>query len=235
MPKYSSQPQSLSTVEQAAAIRERQLAVKEGGAVAVIRPPQQLGLCLDVSGSMTPLVPAVVSGHNQLLAAFPECAVTRVHFGSTISIPVRQRPAGELLPMTEADYELQGQTALLDGFGDIIKEVGAVYDPPSKLNKPAVLIALLTDGFENASHRYRLDDVRLSVGYRRVTCNWQFIYLTAAGGTDYGLRLGIPHTHIASFRDPHSLELLLERLKKAIGAFYLGDRHFARFLLKEKN
>ena len=231
MPKYTSQPQTLATVEQAAAIRERQLAVKEG---AVVRPPQQLGLCLDVSGSMTNLVPAVVAGHNQLLAAFPETAVTRVMFGSNVVIPVRNSPAGALLPLTEVEYELSGSTALLDGFGDIMKEVGAVYDPPSKLNKPAVLIALLTDGFENASHRYRLEDIRHTVAYRRITCNWQFVYLTSSD-TAYGLKLGIPQTHIASFNDPADLAMLLERLRRAVGAFYLGDRNFARFLLKEKN
>lgn len=233
MPKYISQEgagRTLATVHQ-------QLTEREAARLAQSLPrlPNQLGLCLDVSGSMTPLVSTVVAGYNQFLTAMPDAQVTRVMFGGHVSVPVRQRLAAELLPMTEGEYELQGSTALLDGFGAIIHEVGAVYDPPSKLNKPSVLIALLTDGFENASHRYTLEDIRQTVAYRRITCGWQFIYLTSSDRS-YGLRLGIQPSNIAEFsNDPADLASLLERVRSAANAFYLGDRNFARFLLKEKN
>ena len=233
MPKFTPKSESrLSTVQQALDAQAVTGALLAANA-NVLRLPDHLGLCLDVSRSMQPLVPVVVSAYNSLLAAFPQSSITQVRFGSQVSIPVRNSPSGALLPMTQGEYELSGQTSLLDGFGDCIKEVSAVYDPPPRLAKPRVLIALLTDGAENASHRFTADDIRLMVGYRRVTCNWQFIYL-CAGGTDYGLRLGIPATHIASFNDPDSLERLLERLQAAINAYTLGDRNFIRFL-KEKN
>jgi hypothetical protein len=198
------------------------------------RPPNQLGLALDASASMEGLVGAVVQGSNQLVAGNPQSNVTRVMFSSKTSIAVRNSPADALLPMTEEEYQVGGGTALLDGMGAVIEEVAKVYDPPSKMNKPRVIIALLTDGMENASHRFNLEDIRQTVAYRRISCNWQFIYLTSAD-TGYGLRLGIQPTHIASFDNPVSLARLLERLKAAVGAFYLGDRNFARFLLKEKN
>jgi hypothetical protein len=232
MPKFTPKSESrLSTVQQA--LDARAAAGLVAAESSILRLPDHLGLCLDISGSMAPLVPSVVKAYNSLLTAFPGSNITRVMFGSNVAVPVRNSPAGALLPMTQGEYELSGQTSLLDGFGDCIKEVGAVYDPPPRLAKPRVLIALLTDGAENASHRFTADDIRLMVGYRRVTCNWQFIYL-CADGTDYGLRLGIPATHIASFNDPDSLERLLERLQAAINAYTLGDRNFIRFL-KEKN
>ena len=208
---------------------------KRADALAFLnRPPNQLGLCLDASASMEGLVGAVIRGSNQLVADNPQSNVTRVMFGTGVSVAVRNSPADALLPMTEGEYVTSGGTALLDGLGDTIAEIAKVYDPPSKMNKPRVIIALLTDGMENASHRFKLEDIRQTVAYRRISCDWQFIYLTSAD-TGYGLRLGIQPTHIASFDDPVSLARLLERLKMAVGAFYLGDRNFARFLLKEKN
>jgi hypothetical protein len=230
MPKYT---QSDMTGRSLVPV-DRSIVKPEDSLAFLNRPPNQLGLCLDASGSMESLVSSVVAGYNQLLADNPESNVTVATFGSNVRFLERNSPAGALLPMTEGQYDLYGSTALLDGFGDIIGEVAKVYDPPSKLNKPKVLIALLTDGMENASHRYQLEDLRHTVAYRRITCSWQFLYLTSSD-TGYGLRLGIPATHIASFEDPESLASLLERVKKAVGAYYLGDRHFARFLLKEKN
>jgi hypothetical protein len=213
---------------------ETALAKRADALAFMNRPPNQLGLCLDASASMEGLVGAVVQGSNQLVAGNPQSNVTRVMFGTRVSVAVRNSPAEALLPMTEADYPFLGGTALLDGMGAVIEEVAKVYDPPSKMNKPRVIIALLTDGMENASHRFNLEDIRQTVAYRRISCSWQFLYLTSAD-TGYGLRLGIPSTHIASFEDPASLSSLLERVKAAVGAFYLGDRNFARFLLKEKN
>lgn len=232
MPKYhQSEKTSLPSASQALAVSNSASLL---ASAAAKRPPAQLGFCLDISSSMVPLVSSVVAGYNAILASLPQSQVTRVMFGSQISIPVRNSLADALSPMTEGEYELYGSTRLLDGIGAIISAIGSVSDPLPRLSKPAVLIAILTDGMENQSHQYSLEDIRQMVAYRRITCNWQFVFLSSAD-TSYALRLGIQPSNIVSFDSPADLAALLERLKTAANAFYLGDRNFARYLLKGRN
>lgn len=225
MPKYTPNPEGRPLSPAG-----RQLAVP-----SQVRPPFQLGLCLDVSDSMLHLVSSVVTGYNQLVTSMPDSEITVNFFGSNVHFLHRSVPASQVEVMLDRDYELAGATSLLDGFGDIIQAVARVYDPPSRMNKPPVLIALLTDGAENHSTRFDVEMIRQLVTYRRISCGWQFVYL-GAGSKHYGLKLGIPSANIAEFStNPEDLALLLQRLKSAVGAYYLGDKNFARYLLKERN
>lgn len=66
----------------------------------------------------------------------------------------------QVAELTARDYVPQGCTALLDAVGDTIRHIAAIHryarakDVPEK-----TVFVIMTDGMENASCRYRLDEV----------------------------------------------------------------------------
>lgn len=129
---------------------------------------------------------------------------------------------------------LDGTTALLDGIGLMLAEIGNRFDELAL--KPRVLIVILTDGMENSSKEFLVRTIAEAIHRRRTVNHWEFLFFTQGqAGADYAIRLNIPKSHIIQFdADPESVKLLLGRLSKAVGAYQLGDRNFARLLLEDK-
>jgi hypothetical protein len=197
--------------------------------------PLELGLTLDRSSSMRHLRDAALCGFNQLLSEQrAESVISSSTFADSVKF-VHDRIAGEEMRNLEpADYIPDGNTALLDGIGTMIEHIAKTWDPA--LAKNPVLIAILTDGFENGSQWFSFDQIFKAIHFRRLTCLWEFLFLCADdAGVAYGLRLGIKRSNIVRF-DTTSEEIteLLLRVSRAITAFRLGDRNFAQLLLTDK-
>lgn len=80
----------------------------------------------------------------------------------------------------EFEYRPNGLTAMNDGIGKAIDEVGAWLYERDKNGEdlPSVnLVVVMTDGLENASQEYTLAQVKEKIKTQTDVYNWQFIYM----------------------------------------------------------
>ena len=196
--------------------------------------PVQIGVVFDRSSSMMHLREAAVTGFNTLLDEQKKLGVpTRFSlsfFSNEVSVLHDARPIGDIGVMEPADYQPYGNTALYDGIGDMIEAIGRCVDPrpyPSR-----VLVAILTDGQENVSKRFTHQQIFEAITYRRLACDWQFLFLGVGGQTvQTGLSLGIQKSNIVEFgADPEGVKKVMLTLSGAVKAYQLGDKNYAVLL-----
>jgi hypothetical protein len=84
----------------------------------------------------------------------------------------------------------RGATALLDAVGRTVTTVGEQLDAKPEDDRPAeVIVVILTDGHENASHEHTKTAVKKLITHQQDDYGWKFVFLgadqdafTAAGG-----------------------------------------------------
>lgn len=195
----------------------------------------EIGFTLDTSDSMGRLLNSAVTGFNTLVdeqrAIGPDASLSFNLFSSGVHDVYSGVELGSVPALTLALLaDHSGSTALLDGIGCVIKTVGGRVDHRDGCK---VLIAILTDGMENNSRLFSFQDIFSMIHYRRTVHKWEFLFMCAdQAGERYGLSLGIQKANICRFStNPEELKLLLGRLSKSIGAYRLGDRNFAGYLI----
>jgi uncharacterized protein YegL len=137
-------------------------------------------LILDRSGSMQGREGDVIGGVNNFIEEqkkLPDPAsVAFVRFDTEIE---RFRPMVDLSkvePLTKAEYQPRGSTALLDAVGQTITKL----DEDWKAEKPdRCIVVIVTDGAENASREYTKAKIQALVKARQDSNLWAFIYLGA--------------------------------------------------------
>ena len=102
-------------------------------------------------------------------------------------------PLSEFPLLDESQYQPCGGTALNDAVAGLIKSIGA----PAQGRRNSVLCVIVTDGMENVSRCYRIEDVRQMVTYRQLTHGWQFLFLGPESALDYALSIGTTSIGIA--------------------------------------
>lgn len=189
----------------------------------VIGSPQ-IGLVLDRSGSMEAIQAEAINGVNNLLAEQPtDARFSLVLFNNCVSIVHEAVPIRDVPPLTSDTYVPAGGTALNDGIGTTIQCVGR---HASRLSP--TLVGILTDGNENASDKFGADDIRQMISYRQEIHGWSFVFLGPASALAYARSIGIPEDHCVSFTaSAQGVMTILDRLRKTVAAFQLGNRNFA--------
>jgi len=144
----------------------------------------EIAFILDRSGSMQSCLEAAIAGFNQFLreqqSAPGQARFTLVLFDDQYEVPCLSIPITEVTALDTTTFVPRGSTALLDAIGRTIDELGAKLDAEPETNRPGqVLVAILTDGLENASHRYSLQDVSSRIARQRDTYQWRFLFLGA--------------------------------------------------------
>ena len=139
---------------------------------------------LDKSGSMSGLESGTIGGFNSMLEKQKKesgkAIVTTILFDNNYSILHDRLYIGEVKPITNKDYFVEGSTALLDAVGKTIKKVSnthmniAVNEQPEK-----TVIVIITDGMENASAEYSYKKVKAMVELQKAKFCWEFIFLGA--------------------------------------------------------
>ena len=100
-------------------------------------------------------------------------------------------PIGEVPPLSQGSYKPDGGTALNDAIAAMIQAIGKRTKRGTR-----VLIAILTDGEENASRKFSIADILQMITYRRTTYDWQFIFIGPPEALDYALSVGIPKSNV---------------------------------------
>jgi hypothetical protein len=194
----------------------------------------ELGLCLDKSSSMHPHQAQVIGGYNALVdeqRTLPgQVRTTLVEFGNVGELVYDNIPIGNLPVLNTELYAPAGSTALLDGLGLVMAQIGQRFDTAGQPNKSRVLIAILSDGLENASVKHHLAEIAGEINFRRLEDDWQFVFLAAGEvAAAYALKLTIPKTHIINFL-AEDIEQKLLLLSRAVRQYRLGDRNYLRLM-----
>jgi uncharacterized protein YegL len=158
---------------------------------------------VDKSGSMCGQEKTVVSGYNEFLSghrtAEGTADITLVLFNTTNTIVYQDADVTDVQELTEGDYVTGGLTALLDALGGRIDAVGAAIDKLDDDQKPEqVIFFIMTDGAENRSTEYNLEQVREKIKHQDEKYGWTFLFLGAGPEAfDGGLSLGIAPQFVA--------------------------------------
>lgn len=160
-------------------------------------PNQNLTLIaflLDRSGSMQSIKSDVVGGFDAFLTeqrgGDGECRVTLAQFDDEYevvyhAVPVDKVPALELNP--------RNSTALLDSMGKLITDTAAEINALGEDDKPgSVIVAIMTDGLENASHEWSRPAIKSLVEQQTNEFGWEFLYMGAdQDAVEVGMDLGV--------------------------------------------
>lgn len=140
-------------------------------------------LVLDKSGSMSGTEGDTAGGFNSLIEKqkneLKEAWVTTWLFNGQAELLYDRVPIREVRPMTAADIEVGGNTALYDAVGNAIKRTELIQKHLRKEDVPDLtLVAIMTDGYENASRQYNNSEIRELIEQKKQD-GWEFLFMAA--------------------------------------------------------
>jgi len=151
-------------------------------------------LIVDRSGSMSACQEDAEGGINTFIEeqkkGVGEANLTLVQFDTRYDFVYKGTPIGDVTP-----YRLRpaGMTALLDAVGRAISETDERLAAMTEADRPATVICVIvTDGKENASREYTLQQVKAMIEEQRDKYSWHFNFLGAnADVFDQATNIGI--------------------------------------------
>jgi hypothetical protein len=144
----------------------------------------EIAYILDRSGSMQPMQEPAVAAFNDFIKSqldVPgDARLTLIQFDDAYEVPVSAKPIQDVPQLTAATYTPRGSTALLDAIGRTIKETDRRISALPEGDKPGkVILAIFTDGEENASQEYTIKHIGDLIRLYRDQKGWEFLFLAA--------------------------------------------------------
>jgi hypothetical protein len=144
-------------------------------------------LIVDRSGSMSDCIDATINGFNEqinrirsIAMEFPEqdIRIGYTIFNFSIDMPVVAQDLNTISPLSRSNYVPTGSTALYDAIGKTTLQLEAFTDHHSDLPVTFVVV-VLTDGYENASQMFTLQNIRSMISRLEATGRWTFSFIGA--------------------------------------------------------
>ena len=152
---------------------------------------------LDRSGSMSGYEADTIGGFNSMIEAQKrvdgEAYVSTVLFSNRSQVLHDRVNLQDVPLLTEKEYFVGGNTALIDAIGDAIHHIKNVHKYAREEDVPEKTIFIITtDGYENASRHWASDDVKGDIAEQEQK-GWEFMFLGAnidavETGGSFGLR-----------------------------------------------
>ncbi|HZS55653.1 MAG TPA: vWA domain-containing protein [Bryobacteraceae bacterium] len=144
----------------------------------------EIAFILDRSGSMGSCREAAIQGFNRFLQEQQQleglARLTLVLFDDKYLTAINALPVAEVLPLDHKTYLPRGTTALLDAIGHTVDQLEArLTGMPEKVRPGQVIIAILTDGLENASRQYTWRQIADRIKQQTERYGWTFLFLGA--------------------------------------------------------
>ncbi len=144
----------------------------------------EIAFVLDRSGSMQSMATAAIDGFNHFLksqqSAPGHARLTLVLFDDEYLVPQVSSPVVEVRPLTRETYVPRNSTALLDAIGRTIEELGQRLEATPEPERPGkVIVAILTDGEENASTQFTWTQIAERIRHQTAHYQWEFFFLGA--------------------------------------------------------
>ncbi len=166
----------------------------------------EIAFVLDRSGSMSSLREQAIAGFNRFLADQArqpgEARLTLVLFDDEYLVLCDATPLREVASLNAATYVPRNSTALLDAIGRTIDQLGRRLASTPESERPGqVIVAILTDGLENASTHYSWPDIAARIRHQQEKYHWRFLFLGAnQDAIATAARMNIAAADAATFR-----------------------------------
>jgi hypothetical protein len=139
---------------------------------------------IDKSGSMDGIRKDAIGGFNVFVGEQKkvpgEARISLTLFHTTSEDVYIAKRISEVPPLSEDTYVPNGSTALLDAVGKAIDQAGKRFAAMAEDERPGkVMVAILTDGEENASRHYSRTRVFDMISHQREEYGWEFTFLAA--------------------------------------------------------
>jgi hypothetical protein len=143
----------------------------------------RIAIILDRSGSMESCKESTVAGFNEFLRTqqqLPgEATVKLVQFDDQYET-VFDKSLSNCPELNQNTFVPRGSTALLDAQGRTIAELGQELAALPEDQRPSkVIVVTITDGMENASKDFNLEQIATIIREQRDKYNWDFVFLGA--------------------------------------------------------
>jgi hypothetical protein len=145
-------------------------------------------LIVDKSGSMSDCIPQTINGFNEqvskiceLQQQYPEQELTigLSTFNSDVFEHFYQSRPEMVKRLNTDTYIPDGCTALLDAVGITVKHIEELLQFQTSDSDTTVVVVILTDGEENASKIYKLNDIKTMISRLQESGKWTFSFLGA--------------------------------------------------------
>lgn len=138
-------------------------------------------IIVDRSGSMSTIAEETCNGIKVFIEdqrKVPgEAVLSLVQFDHEIERPFTAKP---LAQVGEIGLVPRGYTALLDAIGATIEATGKRLKEQAEADRPGrVVVVIVTDGYENASRKYKSADIHAAITLQRDTYKWDFVFMGA--------------------------------------------------------
>ena len=202
----------------------------------------ELVFVLDRSGSMRGLESDTIGGFNSLIekqkTVDGPCYVTTVLFDSRSETIHDRLELKSVPPMTDRDYSVRGCTALLDALGDTIRHIAHIHKYAREEDVPGqTTFVIMTDGMENASHRYDSDKVKRMIEHEKEKYGWEFLFLAAnIDAVETAKHFGIAGDRAVDYRaDSTGTHVVYESVSETLCSARMGMPIQANWSEKIKN
>lgn len=144
----------------------------------------ELVFILDRSGSMSGLESDTIGGYNAMLEKQKketgEAVITTVLFDDRYELLHDRINLRGIAPITEKEYFVRGNTALLDAVGKTINKIGNAQKHTAEGERAGnILVVITTDGMENASREFSYEKIQKMIEHQKNKYGWEFIFLGA--------------------------------------------------------
>jgi hypothetical protein len=171
----------------------------------------RLVFLLDRSGSMQSIKSDVIGGFEAFLAEQRAgeglCTVTLAQFDDEYEVVYRDIALAQVPPLA---LWPRGGTALLDSMGKLITDTAAEINALAEADEPGtVIVAIMTDGMENASVEWRRPAIKALVE-QQTNDGWEFLYMGAdQDAVEVGKGLGVKDGQAITYARGKSREAMM--------------------------
>ena len=185
---------------------------------------------LDRSGSMGGLESDTIGGFNSMLEKQRKLEgkayITTVLFDDQYELLHDRIDISKVKNITEKEYYVRGNTALLDAIGKTIAKEKAIQDTLGKNEKAdKVLFVIITDGLENSSREYNSTIVKKLIETQKAKDGWEFLFLGAnIDAIETASAIGISAERAVNYNsDSVGTQLNYKSLNKAVTEVRSGN------------
>ena len=187
-------------------------------------------ILVDKSGSMSDCIDQTINGFNEQIAKiremeleFPEQLMTigLTTFNTRVRHLYYMKPVEHAYKMDERNYQPDGSTAMLDAMAETMKELSLLQQQSNEQIPTTVVMVILTDGYENASRRYTLKNVKEMVEEREASGTWTFSFLGATlDAVDVAEQMSIRRENSIAFEKRDMKGEVWDRLDLSMRGYY---------------
>lgn len=145
-------------------------------------------LIVDSSSSMRSLTTTTINGVNEqidmikdLEKEFPDQKyyMSFMHFNSKVTTSYVGKTPNQLESINESNYICSGMTALIDALGIGITNLNEQIGSRIESGDATAVVVVITDGEENSSRNYKLEQVKTMITELQDTGKWTFTFIGA--------------------------------------------------------